>query len=101
MQRKIVYAVVIIVIVFKIFMIQFYKKQKILHELQSLENGYRIFTLEGYKKNYINLELKYVGRAEVSVEKKREFEVYTMKEGSRFDGETLYGGDGYLFSQIK
>ena len=98
MKKKIIVCVgVVIVIASTIFLVQYYKKQKILHELESLENGYRLFTLEGYKKNFINLELKYVGQAKVSTEKKSEFEVYTMKEGPRFDGETLYAIDGYLF----
>lgn len=98
MKKKIIVcAAFIIVIVSTIFIVPYYKKQKILHELESLENGYRIFTLEGYKKNFVNLDLKYVGQAKVSIEKKSEFEVYTMKEGPRFDGETLYAIDGYLF----
>ena len=91
MKKKIIVCVVVVIVIDStIFMAQYYKRQKILRELESLENGYRIFTLEGYKKNFINLELKYVGQAKVSIEKKSEFEVYTMKEGPRFDGDTLY-----------
>lgn len=98
MKKKIIVcAVVIIIIVFTIFMVQYCKKQKILHELESLENGYRLFTLEGYKKNFVDLDLKYVGQAKVSIEKSDEFEMYVMKEKPRFDGETLYAGEGYLF----
>lgn len=95
LKKKIIVCVVVaIIIASTIFMAQYYKRQKILREL---ENGYMPFTLEGYKKNFINLKLKYVGQAKVSIEKKSEFEVYTMKEDPRFDGETLYAIDGYLF----
>lgn len=97
-MKKIMICVVAgIVIVSAIFMTKYYEKQKILRELESLKNGYRNFTLEGYKGNFVNLDIEYVGQAKVSTEKTGDFEIYTMKEGPRFDGDTLYAIDGYLF----
>lgn len=97
MKKIIVCVVAGIVIVSAIFMTKYYEKQKILRELESLKNGYRNFTLEGYKRNFVNLDIEYVGQAKVSTEKTGDFEIYTMKEGPRFDGDTLYAIDGYLF----
>lgn len=78
-------------------MAKYYEKQKILRELESLKNGYRDFPLEGYKRNFVNLDIEYVGQAKVSIEKTSEFEDWMMQEMPRFDGNTLYAIDGYLF----
>lgn len=101
MKKIIVCVVAGIMIVSAIFMAKYYEKQKILRELESLENGYRDFPLEGYERNFVNLDIKYVGQAKVSTEKTNEFEIYTMKEGPRFDGDTIYAIDGYLFFSDK
>lgn len=101
MKKIMVCVVAGIMIVLAIFMAKYYEKQKVLRELESLENGYRDFPLEGYKNNFVNLDIEYVGQAKVSTEKTGDFEIYTMKEGPRFDGDTLYAIDGYLFFSDK
>lgn len=78
-------------------MAEYCNSQKILRELENLENGYRKVKLEGYKRNFINLDIKYVGQAKVSIEKTDEFEDYVMNGIPRFDGDTLYAIEGYLF----
>ena len=99
MKKKIIVCVVfIIVIVLAVFVAEYCKNQKLLCEIKSQEGGYiRMFRLKGYKKNFINLDLKYVGQAKVSIEKTDEFEMYLMETCPRFDGDTLYAIDGYLF----
>ncbi len=50
-EKKLLCIVVaVIVIVLAIFTAEYCKSQKILRELESLENGYQEFELEGYKK---------------------------------------------------
>ncbi len=63
-EKKLLCIVVaVIVIVLAIFTAEYCKSQKILRELESLENGYQEFELEGYKKNFVDLDIKYVGQA--------------------------------------
>ncbi len=96
-KRLLCIVVAVIVIVLAIFTAEYCKSQKILRELESLENGYQEFELEGYKKNFVDLDIKYVGQAKVSIEKTNEFELYVMDGVPRFDGDTLYAIEGYLF----
>ena len=101
MKRKIIVcAVIAIIIVLSVFAVECYKTQKLINELKNVEDSLiGVFQLEGYKENFADLDLKYVGQAKVGVEKpkKYEAETYSMTIYPRFDGDTLYAIDGYLF----
>ena len=101
MKKKIIICTVTaIMIVLSVFIVKCYKTQKLINELKNVEDDFiGVFQLEGYKENFADLDLKYIGQAKVGLEKtkKYEMETYSMTIYPRFDGDTLYAIDGYLF----